>query len=248
MTIQIITYCCIGLLAGIMNGMFGIGGGSVGIPLLYLRGIPLLSAFAINLFVVPFTSLVSAITQRKNIEKKVAIYVVVGGIGGEVLGAFCAIYVGSISTLTLAIIFVITSSTAVSAMYLDKIAPKISQKINPGPKGFLSLTFIINLITGLRGGSGGSLLSPFLRAMKLEIHKAIATSLFVTIFTAIAGTLVYWKTGNLIWLPALCVLASSMIGARIGSRFSLKTKSSHLQMGLAILVTGLAFTVLFKAL
>lgn len=70
MTIQIIIYCCIGLLAGVMNGMFGIGGGSVGIPLLYLGGIPLLSAFAINLFVVPFTSLVSAITQRKNIEKK----------------------------------------------------------------------------------------------------------------------------------------------------------------------------------
>jgi hypothetical protein len=84
--------------------------------------------------------------------------------------------------------------------------------------------------------------------MKLEIHKAIATSLFVTIFTAIAGTLVYWKTGNLIWLPALCVLAGSMIGARIGSRFSLKTKGAHLQMGLAILVIGLAFTVLYKAL
>jgi len=104
-----------------MNGMFGIGGGSIGIPLLYLRGIPLLSAFAINLFVVPFTSLVSAITQRKNIEKKVAIYVVVGGIAGEVLGAFWAIYVGAISTLILAIIFVTTASTAISSMYLDKI-------------------------------------------------------------------------------------------------------------------------------
>jgi len=156
--------------------------------------------------------------------------------------------VGSLSTLALAIIFVITASTAVSAMYLDKIAPKISRKISPGPKSFLSLAFIINLITGLRGGSGGSLLSPFLRAMKLDTHKAIATSLFVTVFTGVAGTLVYWQTDKLIWLPALCVLAGSMVGAIIGSRFSLKTKSAHLQIGLAILVIGLAFTVLYKAL
>jgi uncharacterized protein len=245
---QIVIFILIGLVASFMNGMFGIGGGSIGIPLLYLRGISLLSAFAINLFVVPFTSLVSAVTHRKNIEKKVAVYVIIGGVAGEILGAFCAIYVGSMSPLTLAMIFVVTTFIAVSGMYLDKIAPRVSQKINPDPRGFLFLSFIINLITGLRGGSGGSLLSPFLKAMKLEIHKAIATSLFVTIFTAIAGILVYWKTGNFIWLPALCVLVGSMIGARVGSKLSLKAKPFWLEMGLSALIVILALLTVFKAL
>ncbi|NQE52525.1 hypothetical protein C5S29_02945, partial [ANME-1 cluster archaeon GoMg3.2] len=56
----IIIYICIGLFAGFMSGMFGIGGGAVRIPLLNLAGLPLLSAFGINLFIVPFSSLVGA--------------------------------------------------------------------------------------------------------------------------------------------------------------------------------------------
>lgn len=85
--------------------MFGIGGGSVRIPLLNFAGLPLLSAFAINLFVIPFSSLVSAISHRENIDKKIAIYVIIGGGLGSVTGAF---FVGLIPTLILAIIFVVT--------------------------------------------------------------------------------------------------------------------------------------------
>lgn len=51
-------------------------------------------------------------------------------IGKLLSGTF---FVGSIPTLILAIIFVITATITVSGMYLDRIAPMISQKINPNP-------------------------------------------------------------------------------------------------------------------
>ena len=89
---------------------------------------------------------------------------------------------------------------------------------------------------------------PFLRAMKLDVHRAIATSLFVTIFTALAAIAIYWHRGNIIWLPALCVLIGSMIGARFGSKISLKTKPSWLEIGLTIFVIALAFIIIYKAL
>ena len=54
---QNVVYLCIGLLAGFMSGVFGIGGGSIRIPLLNLAGLPLLSAFGVNLLVIPFSSL-----------------------------------------------------------------------------------------------------------------------------------------------------------------------------------------------
>jgi len=99
----------------------------------------------------------------------------------------------------------------------------------------------------MRGGSGGALFPPFLRAMHFNIHKAIATSLFVTIFTASAAIVIYWHRGNIIWLPALCVLIGSMIGARVGSKVSLKAKPFWLDIGLSVLTIALALLTVYKA-
>jgi len=241
----IIIYLCIGLIAGLMSGIFGIGGGSVRIPLLNLAGLPLITAFGINLFIIPFSSSIGAITHRKNIDRKVAVYVIIGGTLGSITGAFL---VGLISSFILAILFVITAIVTVLAIYLDRIAPVLSERIHPNKSNFIGISFFLNLITGMRGGSGGSLFPPFLRAMKLDIHKAIATSLFVTIFTAIFATIIYWQRGNIEWLPALFVLAGSIIGARTGSRISLKTKPKWLEIGLSVLIIILALLILYKAL
>jgi len=240
-----IIYLLIGLFAGFMSGMFGIGGGSIRIPLLNLAGLPLLNAFGINLLVIPFSSMVGAISQRKNIDKKVALYVIIGGTLGSITGAFG---VGLISSLYLAILFVIVSILTVFGIYLDRIIPKFYQKINPHPSILIGGSFLLNIITGMRGGSGGSLFPSFLKTMKLNIHKAVATSLFVTMFTATAATAIYWHRGNIIWIPALFVLIGSMIGARVGSKVSLKTKPLGLEIGLTVLVIILAFAVIYKAL
>jgi len=242
---QIMIFGVIGLVAGFMSGMFGIGGGSVRIPLLNLAGLPLLTAFAINLLVIPFSSSIGAITHRKRIDKRIASLVIVGGSLGSLIGAF---FTGLIPTLVLAIIFVVTSIITIVGIYLDRIAPEFSKKLVPSLRNIVVGSFCLNLITGMRGGSGGSLFPPFLRAMHLDIHKAIATSLFVTIFTALAAIIIYWHRGNILWLPALFVLIGSMIGARVGSKLSLKTKPFWLEIGLSVLIVILGLLTVYKAL
>jgi len=242
---QIIIYFLIGLFAGSMSGMFGIGGGSVRIPLLYTAGLPLLSAFGINLLVIPLSSFIAAVSHRNNIDLKVAKPVILGGILGTVTGAFLT---GYISTLVLAIIFLSVSIITVFGIYFDRIFPEIAQKINPGVMCFISGTFFLNFLTIMRGGSGGSLFPPFLKMMKLDVRKAIATSLFVTIFTSIGGALVFWYQGNIIWLPAFVVITGSVSGARIGSLISLKTKPIWLEIGLSIFIIIFALAVLIKAI
>jgi len=242
---QFIICLIIGFLAGFMSGMFGIGGGSVRTPLLYVAGLPLLGAFGINLLVIPLSSLVGALSHRKNINWKLAPYVVMGGTFGSVIGAFLA---GLIPTLFLAIIFVVVSIMTVTGIYMDRMAPKLSRKIHPNTKNIVGGTFILNLITGMRGGSGGSLFPSFLRTMQLDMRQAIATSLFATIFTAIAAVIIYWYRGDIILLPALVVIVGSMAGARTGSLISLKTKPAWLEIGLSIFVVILALIVMLKAL
>ena len=98
-------------------------------------------------------------------------------------------------------------------------------------------------MSGMFGIGGGTVRIPL-----LNTHQAIATSLFVTVFTAIAAITIYWHRGNIIWLPALFVLIVSMIGARFGSKVSLKTKPLWLEIGLTVLIIILAFGVIYKAL
>lgn len=245
MEIHVIGYLLIGLFSGYMSGMFGIGGGSVRIPLLNLVGLPLLSAFGINLLVIPFSSFIGAISHRKNIDWKISPYVAIGGILGSIAGASLA---GLIPNLALAIIFFIVSIITVMGIYFDRISPRLAQKIKPQKTIFAIGAFILNLLTGMRGGSGGSLFPPFLKMMRLNIHTAIATSLFVTIFTASAAVIIYWYRGDIVFLPAIVVIVSSIIGVRIGSLISLKTKPKWLQLGLSILVVLLALLVIYKAI
>jgi uncharacterized protein len=117
---EIIIYISIGLFSGFMSGVFGIGGGTVRIPLLNLAGLPLLSAFGINFLVIPFASSVGAITQRKNIAKEIVVYAIIGGVLGEVIGAYS---VGFIPDLALAIIFVVLCFIVILGIHLDRIVP-----------------------------------------------------------------------------------------------------------------------------
>jgi len=240
-----IIYLLIGLFAGFMSGMFGIGGGIVRIPLLNLAGLPLLSAFGINFLVIPFASFVGAVTQRKNIAKEIVIYAIIGGVLGEVIGAYS---VGFIPTLILSIIFVVLCFIVAFGIHLDKILPKLTQKIKLTKKNIFGSSFFVSFITGLRGGSGGQIFPALFKSLGLNTHKAIATSLTVSIFTAFGAIPIYWHRGDITWLPAFCVLIGSMAGARIGSRVSLKTKPIWLEIGLTIFIIILAVVVLIKAI
>jgi len=241
----LIIFLLIGLFAGFMSGMFGIGGGTVRIPLLVLTGLPLLSAFAINFLVIPFSSLVGAVTQRKNISKEIVLYAIIGGVVGEVIGAY---FVGFIPTLILAIIFVTLCIIIVFMINSKKIVPKTTQKIKPNKKNIFSSSFFVSFITGLRGGSGGQIFPALFKSLGMNTHKAIATSLTVSIFTAFGAIPIYWQRGNIIWHPALFVLIGSMIGARIGSKVSMKTKPKWLEIGLSALIIILATLTIYKAL
>jgi len=234
----------IGLAAGFMSGLFGIGGGAVRIPLLNLAGIPLLNAFAINLLVIPLAQSTGAYIHRKNIDLRMALYVAIGGSVGSVTGA---LFTGMITVRALAVIFVAISFLTVFGIYLDRLAPRISAALVPAPHNLVLGALLLNLLTGIRGGSGGSLFPPFLKAMHLDIRRAIATSIFVTIFTATAGLLVYGKRGDILWMHGLFVLAGSVIGTGIGSRLSLKTRPFWLEAGLSVLVVCLSFITVYKA-
>jgi uncharacterized protein len=236
-------YFSIGLFAGFASGMFGVGGGSIRTPLLYIAGLPLRTAYAINFFVIPFSSFIGAFSHRRNIVKKMIVWIVVFGVLGEILGAF---HVGIIPIRFLAIIYVILCFFVSFGIFGNKIFPFLAKRVQPSKRSFAIASFIVSYITGLRGGSGGQVFPALFKTLGLETRQAIATSLAVSTFTAFGAIPVYWARGDIIISPAISVLIGSMAGARIGSFFSLKTRPIWLEIGLAVLVIFLAISVLIK--
>ncbi len=243
--VHAILYLVIGLVAGLFTGLFGIGGGSLRIPLLNLAGLPLITAFGINLVVVPFSSLVGAIYHRRNIDWKLLRPVLTGGTAGAIAGALLT---GLLPVLALAGLFFVLSLLTVTGMYLDRLWPRLARRATSSARVVIPATFVLNFLTGLRGGSGGSLLPPLLKVVTGNIRPAIATSLAATIFTAAAAAAVYWQRGDIQWLAAVATLVGSMAGSRWGSKMSIKTKPRWLEAGLSVTVVLFAAATVLKAL
>jgi len=237
----------IGLISGFGSGLFGIGGGSIRIPLLNLIGYPLIITYGINMFTIPVSCSIGAYTQRENMDIRIGKFMIVGGVIGTIVGTVIA-FLLSASALILALLFVGASVLTVIGMNLKYITPSMSQRLSPSPHAITGGALAANIIGGMKGGSGGSLFSPLLKSFNVEIHRAIATSLFSVIFTSIVGVILYWSNGQLLIIEGLAVLAGSIFGTRLGSKKSLKAKSKSLEIGLSIVVIVLASITLFKAL
>ena len=241
--IQQFIYFLIGFAAGWASGMFGIGGGSIRTPLLYFAGLPLRTAFGINFIVIPLSSFTGAWTHRKNIVKEIGIWLIIFGVLGELLGAY---HVGLISVKFLTIIYVVICFVVAFGILRERIFPLFVKTKQADKKTFAVFSFFVSYITGLRGGSGGQIFPALFKTLGMETRQSIATSLVVSIFTAFGAIPIYWARGDLVWLPAISVLIGSVTGARIGSKFSLKTKPIWLEIGLVLCTVILALLVLIK--
>ncbi|MFX1262176.1 MAG: sulfite exporter TauE/SafE family protein [Promethearchaeota archaeon] len=237
----------IGFVAGVASGLLGIGGGAIRIPLLNMMGFALISAFGMNLLSIPVSSLVGANSQKQNIDLRLGFYMILGGSIGTVLGTLIAFSIAA-SQLILAAVFVLASLVSIIGLNLNHISPNVSQHLRPSFTVLSFGSFFSNTLTGMRGGSEGSLFVPILKTFNVEMHKAIATALFAAIFTSLVGILLYWSQEHLLLLQGITVMVGSGIGALLGSKVSIKTKPKWLELLFSIVVIVLATLPLLKIL
>lgn len=256
----------LGLGAGFLAGLLGIGGGMVMVPFLtYImstRGAPadlsVKMAIATSMATIMFTSISSVRAHHKrgavrwDIVRRLAPGIVIGSLVGS-LGVF-ALLKGSV----LAIFFALFVGFSATQMFLDK-KPAPTRHM-PGTGGQLAAGGVIGFLSGLVGAGGGFISVPFMTWCNVPIHAAVATSAALGFPIAVANVVGYvisgWSVQGLpagafgyIWLPALGVVAvCSVLMAPLGARAAHALPVKKLKRVFASVLYLLAAYMLWKGL
>lgn len=256
---------CLGLAAGFLAGLLGIGGGMILVPFMsYLLGrqsvapeLAIKMAIATAMATIVFTSASSVRAHHRrgavrwDIALRLAPGIVLGGLvaslgifavlKGSYLGLFFGLFVGY------------------SALRMVFKSEAKATRSMPGTLGQLGAGGLIGCLSGLLGAGGAFISVPFMTWCNVPIHNAVATSAALGFPIAVTNVLGFMFAGlhlqglppgavGYIWLPGLVsVAACSVLTAPLGARAAHQLPVARLKKVFAALLLCLASYMLYKS-
>ncbi|WP_426415292.1 sulfite exporter TauE/SafE family protein [Aestuariirhabdus sp. LZHN29] len=225
-------YAMLGVFAGIMAGMLGIGGGVIIVPALififdwqgFSPDVIVISAVATSLGTIIFTSVSAAWAQIKRgavdwvIFRRWVLLVVVGSF----FSGFIAQQMQPLVLKMAIALFLLL----VSLIMLSKWVPNPSRQM-PGAFGTSVLGLLSGVVSGLAGIGGGNIMVPLMVFFNVAMQRAAATASALGFPLATVGAFGYvvsgWGSQKLEWslgyvyLPAMLTIATfTVLMAPIG--------------------------------
>ncbi len=238
---------------GIISSALGVGGGFITTPSLILFGIE--EAFAIGtvLFMIIFTALSSTIAyarQPKQIEYRTGLLIAITTVIGAIFGSITSSILATEAPAAFRILFAVCLiPIAIKMIFFPKEKKEgtVTLEIEHDQIILLSyekreilstlLGFIAGVSSGLLGIGGGVVMVPILVTVgKIPMHKAVATSMFIMIFTSIAGAFVKMANGQIHPDLALFLILGIILGAQIGPLLVRKINTKRLQQIFGVLM------------
>lgn len=246
---MILAVIAVGLLAGVLGAILGLGGGVVVMPALEfvapLFGHPLsiAQAIAISQIGVLAVGLAGAASYlqlglvRARTGYLLSPFTILGGAVGSYLGLILPARV--VATVFAALLLY-------SAYSLLRGLRREERGHAPSPLVPPAMTFA-GIMSGLLGIGGGTVQVPVLNLLGgLPIRQAIATSTFIMGLTAVANALVYQAGGLLDLRLAAGVALGVLLGARAGANLQSRIPASGLKLFFALLLLFTAAQLLWK--
>jgi uncharacterized membrane protein YfcA len=235
----------VGLLAGVLSGLFGVGGGIVMTPgLTTFTGLPAIVAVATPLPVILPTAMMGAFTYHRagEVDLRAARWIAIPGAVAAVLGALLTQVVDADLLLLLTAALLVWQSVDILRGG-SRTTSDVAREIPVGTLVVVGL--FAGSLSGLLGIGGGIIIVPTLAGMLgVPLKRALGTSLTAVVVLAIPGTIVHAVLGNIDWTAALLLAMGSIPGARIGATIALGTRERSLRilvgsfLGLVAVVYG----------
>jgi uncharacterized membrane protein YfcA len=204
----------LGVAVGALSGFFGIGGGTVSVPLLLYLGFGIKEAIAISVMQMVAGSLMAAYLHQKNKTYSISDtkYFGFGGLIGAVFGGLLVKFLDP-SILEWAFLSIVAFTLGRLAFSSPK--PTRSEVINRPLYTLVGSG--IGVFSGMLGVGGSILMTPILVSfMGFELKKASAIGLFFVVFTSISALVTFAFLGMLNWYAGSVMAVSSLVGIWLG--------------------------------
>lgn len=226
-----IGFVLLGIAAGILSGLFGIGGGIVMVPaLIFLFGMGILDANATSLSAMLLPVGILGVWQYYKaglVHLKQALWISVGLLAGSFVGGELAININEAiltSLYTLVLVYVALSYFDIGS-FIRKKKPVDDESV--ATKHMPGIVYILTglgagVFAGMFGKGGGIIIVPLLIGVfRYSPKSAVATSLAaLQLPVGLPSVLVYAQAGHFHLTPviyiALGIVAGSLLGALIG--------------------------------
>ena len=254
-------YVSCGSMIGIISGLFGIGGGIVGIPVMLtcfaVEGMPkslaMHMAVGTMMAVAAATTVAAVSSHHKNnmilvpLFKKIAPFLVVGSLIGTIISS----HTNSIYLERAFAVFLL----AVAVRIVWQVKPKANSAL-PHNAIVAITSILIGIVSAFFGLGGGLLLVPFLNWSGIPLKNAIATAtacivpatafgaLSYMLMNANAASPVSFSTGYIYWPAFLGISVMSMSFAPLGAYLTRKTAAPVLRAAFAVLLIFVALHLL----
>ena len=267
----------VAIFIGIIAAMVGIGGGALMVPIMILLlGVEPHQAVGTSLHVIILTATSSTIAYyiQRRIDFKVGVLMPLVTIPGSVLGAYTTKFISpkgivGIFGAFLILIALKMLTSRERRKSENEEGSALSEDLNKGGESTrtlidrdgkvftyrpklkvgLLLGFSAGFASGFLGIGGGALMVPILNlVVGLPIHLAVATSMFIMVFSASFGATTHFLMGNLVPEYVVLLGAGVILGAQIGARTAKRLKASKLRKAFAVVLIFTGLRMLLKAL
>lgn len=237
-------YLIIGIVAGFLSGLLGVGGGMVVVPSLlvvfhYMGFSPqnmMQTAIGTSLAAMVFTSGASAWAHHKRVNWLLFKELVPGIILGAILGAITAYL---LPTRQLQVVFGLFVCLFGTYFLLTAKNKEIEGKIKPHYLIMSLIGLAIGAISSILGIGGGIITVPMLIFCGTSLQKAISTSAATGFLIAIVGAFSFLYLGlergatesfGYIYIPAFIVIGlTAALLAPLGAKYAYSTPSAVLK-------------------
>lgn len=239
----------LGVAAGVLGSMIGLGGGIIVVPVLTFFGFPPTLAASNSLFAALSNAAASTISysRQKRIDFSLGLKLGLLSVPGTVLGAYVS------SDVTPGIFKILFGFVLISSAVYIFLRKKIETKQKIMTKQIMlfviGASFFAGIISSFFGIGGGIIFVPLmLVGLGMTMKKAAPTSQFILLFASLSGVIVHSFLGHPDFLQAGLLAIGSFVGGLIGARLSLDIRERYLQILVSVIIVAAAAKLFFDSI